>query len=291
MVTEPLRYIAVDREALRGLLFDDGPLSDLVLSTFIARREALESVEGVGIEIVGPRSSEPTMEMLAFVRANRLPFSWQDADPETGAEPPARAPPGGVGCSIPRAARGCSRALGDRPRARSAGGGRSARRRRRPGRSRRRGLWRIRRARHARRRGHGARRSGGASRRIENYLGFPAGITRQRAHQPCGQSGAQVRRPAATPYRAIALEPGDGRHIVRLEERPRDRRRVPWCSRPAPSTGGSGRPPRRVRGPERLLRRRAARGAALRRLPGRASSAAGTPPARPRSGSRAAARS
>jgi hypothetical protein len=29
LVTESLRYIAVEREALRPLLFDDGPLSDL----------------------------------------------------------------------------------------------------------------------------------------------------------------------------------------------------------------------------------------------------------------------
>src|ERR1700704_5081904 len=45
VVTEPMRYIAVDRDALRELLFDDGPLSDLVLSTFIARREALQRVQ------------------------------------------------------------------------------------------------------------------------------------------------------------------------------------------------------------------------------------------------------
>ena len=57
VVKKPLRYIAVDRDALRALLFDDGPLSDLVLSTFIARREALQRVEGIGLEIVGPRAS------------------------------------------------------------------------------------------------------------------------------------------------------------------------------------------------------------------------------------------
>src|SRR5690242_11421179 len=34
VVTEPLRYIAVDRDRLRPLLFDDGSLSDLLLSTF-----------------------------------------------------------------------------------------------------------------------------------------------------------------------------------------------------------------------------------------------------------------
>src|SRR5256886_16460805 len=64
VVTKPLRYIAVDRDALRALLFDDAPLSDIVLSTFIARREALQRVQGIGLEIIGPRSSEATMQML-----------------------------------------------------------------------------------------------------------------------------------------------------------------------------------------------------------------------------------
>ena len=58
VVTQPLRYIAVDRERLRPLLYEDGPLSDLLLSTFIARREALQQVQGVGLEIIGPHSSE-----------------------------------------------------------------------------------------------------------------------------------------------------------------------------------------------------------------------------------------
>ena len=95
VVTQPLSYIAVDREALRALLFDDGPLSDLVLSTFIARREALQRVEGIGIEIVGPRSSEKTMQMLGFARANRLPFTWHGEAPPDGSEPPLVRLPGG----------------------------------------------------------------------------------------------------------------------------------------------------------------------------------------------------
>jgi len=96
LVTETLRYIAVDREALRALLFENGPLSDLVLSTFIARREALQRVQGIGLEVVGPRLSAPTMQMLDFVRANRLPFTWQDAQPPGGAEPPLVRLPGGT---------------------------------------------------------------------------------------------------------------------------------------------------------------------------------------------------
>ena len=42
VVTEPLRYVEVDRETLRGLLFEDGALSDLLLSAFIERRELLQ---------------------------------------------------------------------------------------------------------------------------------------------------------------------------------------------------------------------------------------------------------
>src|SRR6478752_5183981 len=111
VVTKPLRYVAVDRDALRALLFDDGPLSDLVLSTFIARREALQRVQGIGLEVVGPRSSEATMQMLDFVRANRLPFNWEDAQPPSGAEPPLVRLPGGT--ELQRPSRGeVLRALG-----------------------------------------------------------------------------------------------------------------------------------------------------------------------------------
>src|SRR5438445_5244123 len=53
VATQPTRYIAVDRDALRPLLFNDAPLSELLLSTFMARREALQTVEGIGVEIVG----------------------------------------------------------------------------------------------------------------------------------------------------------------------------------------------------------------------------------------------
>src|SRR2546430_2507976 len=54
VVTEPMRYVAVDRETLRALLFEDGALSDLLLSAFVQRRELLQQVDGVGLEIIGP---------------------------------------------------------------------------------------------------------------------------------------------------------------------------------------------------------------------------------------------
>src|SRR5262245_55392313 len=84
VVTKPLRYVAVERDTFRALLFEDGPLSDLVLATFIERREALQQVDGIGLEIVGPHSSEATMRMLDFARSNRLPYAWEDTSPREG---------------------------------------------------------------------------------------------------------------------------------------------------------------------------------------------------------------
>ena len=109
LVTEPLRYIAVERRALRSLLDDDGPLSDLVLSTLIARREALQSVQGIGLEIVGPHSSEATMRTLEFVRANRLPYTWQDAPRLAAVRCRSCDCPAEESCTVQRPASCCGR--------------------------------------------------------------------------------------------------------------------------------------------------------------------------------------
>ncbi len=216
VVTQPLRYVAVEREALRDVLFEDGPLSDLVLTTFITRRQALQRVEGVGIDIVGPRSSEATMRLLDFARANRLPFTWHDEAP-AGEAPPLVRLPGGVELKRPSSgdvlrALGIGRELERREEVDLlvVGGGPA-------------GLAAA---------VYGASEGletlvvestalggqAGSSSRIENYLGFPAGIS---GAELTGRAVSQARkfgaRPA-TPYRAVGLEPGDGRHVVLLEE-------------------------------------------------------------------------
>ena len=229
VVSEPLHYIAVEREVLRSLLYDDGPLSDLVLSTFIARREALQQVQGVGLEIVGPRTSKATMRIVSFARSNRLPFTWRDSE---RADDPAAAAlvadldeaslplvklPGGVELEGPSPGQ-VSRTLGIgrelEPReeadllvigAGPAGLGAAV---------------------------YGASEGldtlvvdstglggqAGSSRRIENYLGFPAGISGSELTSRAVTQARKFNARLATPFRAIALEPGNGRHIVRLEE-------------------------------------------------------------------------
>src|SRR5882757_1067053 len=227
VVTEPLRYVEVDRETLRGLLFEDGALSDLLLSAFIQRRELLQQVQGVGIEIVGPTQDRATRDTVEYAKRQRLPYTWrdprEDADAEklvTGLAPeeiPLVRLPGGVDLRGPSNGE-LSRALGIglelAPREEVdlliVGGGPA---------------------------GLGAAVYGasegldtlvvessvlggqaGMSRRIENYLGFPAGISGTELISRAITQARKFTARTATPYRALSLEPGGEKdHIVKLE--------------------------------------------------------------------------
>ena len=123
---------------------------------------------------------------------------------------------------------------------------------------------------HAGRREHGARRPGGLVAEDRELPRLPGRDQRIRAHEPRGRS----RRGSSTPARRrrtgrCRSRPGTERHLVRLEGIRRSSRRAVLLAtgaqyRRLPVEGLA-----RVRGDERLLRRRAARGAALRRLPRR----------------------
>ena len=229
VVTEPMRYIAVDREDLRPMLFEDEALADVLLNTFIRRRELLQQRDGVGFEVIGPRSSASTRHLLEYARRGRLPHVWRDteraddvdaatmvAELEPDELPLVRLPGGtelrnpsnghlwralGIGLELePReevdlaVIGGGPAGLGAAVYAASEGletlvvestvlGGQA-----------------------------------GTSRRIENYLGFPAGIS---GSELTGRAITQARKfgaRTATPYRALALEPGDGSHRIELEE-------------------------------------------------------------------------
>jgi thioredoxin reductase (NADPH) len=226
VVTEPMRYIAVEREVLRQLLFDDGDLSDLLLSAFIERRELLQQEEGIGLEIVGPRDSVPTRHLIDFARRQRLPHSWADpgASEEAAALVAALDPeelplvrlPGGTELRQPSNGE-LSRALGiglqlderEEVDLLVIGGGPAGLGAAVYGASE--GLETL------LVEGTGLGGQAGTSRRIENYLGFPAGISgtelTSRAVTQARKFGART----GTPYRAKALEPGAERHRVRLE--------------------------------------------------------------------------
>jgi thioredoxin reductase (NADPH) len=226
VVTEPMRYVAVEREALRELLFDDSSLSELLLAAFVQRRELLQQQQGIGIEVIGPRDSQATRELVDFAKRQRLPYSWRDPAEDAEAatlaaelaadEVPLVRLPGGA--ELRRPSNGeLSRSLGIglQLQAREEvdllviGGGPA---------------------------GLGAAVYGasegldtlliestvlggqaGTSRRIENYLGFPAGISGTELTSRAVTQARKFRARTASPYRALSLEPGDDFHRVELE--------------------------------------------------------------------------
>ena len=276
IVTEPMRYIAVDRDDLRPLLFDDAPACrPAALDLHRAARGAAGD-DGIGIEVIGPRSSESTRRIVDYARRSRLPYTWRDPEHAEDAEAaallaalgPSEIPlvrlPGGQELRNPSSGE-LSRALGIGLELETReevdlvviGGGPAGLGAAVYGASE--GLETL--------VVEGAALGGqaGTSRRIENYLGFPAGISgaelTTRAITQARKFGART----ATPYRAARARArrrpahrasGGGPRGRGARRRARDRRRLP------PSAGGASR---RVRRHQRLLRGRAARGAALRR--------------------------
>jgi thioredoxin reductase (NADPH) len=189
----------------------------------------LGGLQNVGMEVVGPHSSESTRRILEFARRNRLPFTWRD--PEHGDDSvaaglvdgvdPGELPlvrlPGGIQLRNPSSG-AVSRALGIGLElaaredvdlvvigAGPAGLGAAV---------------------------YGASEGletlvvestalggqAGTSRRIENYLGFPAGISGSELTSRAVTQARKFNAHTATPYRALALEPGADRHLVRLED-------------------------------------------------------------------------
>jgi thioredoxin reductase (NADPH) len=227
LAREPGEILAVSLDDLRRLIARDPHLGDFLLSALLIRREMLIDA-GAGLRIIGSRFSPDSRRLREFAARNRLPHRWIDleADPEaeellrrlgvapaetpvviwrgtqvlrnpssaelarlTGFDPPARADavydlvvigagPAGLGAAVYGASEGLSTVVLD---AIATGG------------------------------------QAGTSARIENYLGFPAGISggelAERAMIQAEKFGAAFR----VPVEARDLQHRDGYMSVRLD--------------------------------------------------------------------------
>jgi thioredoxin reductase (NADPH) len=75
----------VSPDALRELLDRHPELSDLILHAFMARRELLrESGKFTGLRVIGSRYSQDTFRIRDFLARNQVPFTWLDleSDPQ-----------------------------------------------------------------------------------------------------------------------------------------------------------------------------------------------------------------
>ena len=220
--------LAVPVERLRELVSQDPALGDLVLRAYLIRRSILIEL-GVGLRIIGSRFSPDTRRLLQFVARNLLPHRWIDLERDQEAEEllnqlgvrpedtpvviwrgeqvlrnpsnselarsiglldPSTDPiscdlvvvgagPAGLAAAVYGASEGLTTVVLD---AVATGG------------------------------------QAGTSSRIENYLGFPSGISGSelagRAVIQAEKFGARINVPAE----ATALERRDGHHVVKLED-------------------------------------------------------------------------
>jgi thioredoxin reductase (NADPH) len=227
VVHEPGQVLAVPVERLRELVAQDPALGDLVLRAYLIRRSILIEL-GVGLRIIGSRFSSDTRRLLEFAARNLLPHRWIDLERDQEAEEllsqlgvkpedtpvviwrgeqvlrnPSNAElahsvglldpssgsiscdlvvvgagPAGLAAAVYGASEGLTTVVLDEV----ATGGQA-----------------------------------GTSSRIENYLGFPSGISGSelagRAVIQAEKFGARIKVPAE----AVSLERHDGHHLVKLD--------------------------------------------------------------------------
>jgi thioredoxin reductase (NADPH) len=228
VVREPGAVLQIPAERLRDIAQRDPVLGDLILRAYLLRRSLLIGI-GAGFRIVGSRYSPDTRRLRDFAARNRLPHTWIDLEDDTSAEAALRhvgvapeetpvvivrgdqvlrnpsneelaramgmrdgstaeeicdlvvvgAGPAGLAAAVYGASEGLDTVAVD---AVATGG------------------------------------QAGTSSRIENYLGFPAGVSggelADRAAIQARKFGARLTVPAE----AVALEPDDGCYVVRLAD-------------------------------------------------------------------------
>jgi thioredoxin reductase (NADPH) len=227
VAAEPGSVLAVPLDRLQALIGRDQGLGSTILHTALARRQ-LAASRGAGLRIIGPRESAETRRLVEFAARNRIPHTWlssasdplsrtvlarhgltwddfpivvmrggevhirpSNADLARAAGIGTRAMPGmtydvvivgagpaGLAAAVYGASEGLSVALVDA----LAVGGQIA-----------------------------------TTSRIENYLGFPVGITgedfAERAFVQALRFGASIVLPAA----ATSLSPAEAGHLVHLD--------------------------------------------------------------------------
>jgi thioredoxin reductase (NADPH) len=85
VVVEPGEVLVVPVDRLRALIMQDAALGDLVLRAYFMRRELLIGL-GAGFRIVGSRFSADTRRLREFAARNRLPHRWVDLEQDQAAE-------------------------------------------------------------------------------------------------------------------------------------------------------------------------------------------------------------
>ena len=82
---EHTEVVAVPAEGLRRVLAEEPSLSDILMRALLLRRAILLAT-GVGLRVVGSRYSADTGRLLQFLARARVPATWIDLESDRGAE-------------------------------------------------------------------------------------------------------------------------------------------------------------------------------------------------------------
>jgi thioredoxin reductase (NADPH) len=77
----------ISRDDIRRIMAERPALGDVLLRAFIARRELLVASDFQGLRVLGASSSRDTFRIRDFLAKNQVPFTWIDVnhDPQVGA--------------------------------------------------------------------------------------------------------------------------------------------------------------------------------------------------------------
>ena len=79
-----VEVLEVSAEDLRRIVSEVPKLSDTLLQAFLARREHLEASDFVGLRVVGSSYSQDAFRLRDFLAKNRVPYTWLDVEREGG---------------------------------------------------------------------------------------------------------------------------------------------------------------------------------------------------------------
>src|SRR5438876_1381537 len=79
-VAQPGEVIVVPRSALQHVIATKPSLGDTILAAFLARRSGLLSSASAAIRVVGSRFSPESLRVREFLARNRIPHEWLDPD-------------------------------------------------------------------------------------------------------------------------------------------------------------------------------------------------------------------
>jgi thioredoxin reductase (NADPH) len=86
LTTEASELVVADRDALRVLVQRDTELSEIFLRAFILRRLALMEAANQDLVLLGSRHSADTMRIKEFLSRNGQPFAYEDVETDPGVQ-------------------------------------------------------------------------------------------------------------------------------------------------------------------------------------------------------------